>query len=131
MADPFGDQDQDFSGKGKRPAQTIEGTATEISLEPANEEAARTEPGETKGEGANEREPLDETEAREPNDDAPPARASLPEIRSFVTHLAAGLLGGLVGVIALALAWGVPSGKPGNNAAELAKLDQRIAKIES
>jgi hypothetical protein len=127
MADPFGDQDQDFSGKGKRPAQTIEGTATEISLEPANEEAARAE---TKGEGENEREPLDETEAREHND-APPARASLPEIKSFVTHLAAGVLGGLVGVIALALAWGVPSGKPGNNAAELAKLDQRIAKLES
>jgi len=127
MADPFGDQDQDFSGKGKRPAQTIEGTATEISLEPANEEAARAE---TKGEGENEREPLDETEAREHND-APPARASLPEIKSFVTHLAAGVLGGLVGVIALALAWGVPSGKPGNNSTELAKLDQRIAKLES
>ena len=130
MADPFGDQDHDSSGKGKRPAQTIEGTPTEISVEPANEEAARGEPDETKGEGENEREPLDETEAREHND-APPARASLPEIKSFVTHLAAGVLGGLVGVIALALAWGVPSGKPGNNAAELAKLDQRIAKLES
>jgi hypothetical protein len=130
MADPFGDQDQDSSGKGKRPAQTIEGTATEISVEPANEEAARGEPDETKGEGENEREPLDETEARE-HDDAPRARASLPEIKSFVTHLAAGALGGLVGVIALTLAWGVPSGKPGNNATELAKLDQRIAKLES
>jgi hypothetical protein len=130
MADPFGDQDQDSSGKGKRPAQTIEGTATEISVEPANEEAARGEPDETKGEGENERESLDETEARE-HDDAPPARASLPEIKSFVTHLAAGVLGGLVGVIALALAWGVPSGKLGNNATELAKLDQRIAKLES
>jgi len=130
IADPFGDQDQDFSGKGKRPAQTIEGTATEISFEPANEEGARAEPDETKGEGENEREPLDQTEARE-HSDAPPARASLPEIKSFVTHLAAGVLGGLVGVIALALAWGVPSGKPGNNATELAKLDQRIAKLES
>ena len=130
IADPFGDQDQDFSGKGKRPAQTIEGTATEISFGPVNEEAAGAEPDETKGEGENEREPLDQTEAREHND-APPARASLPEIKSFVTHLAAGVLGGLVGVIALALAWGVPSGKPGNNATELAKLDQRIAKLES
>jgi len=130
MADPFGDQYQDFSGKGKRPAQTIVGTAMESSVEPANEETARAEPDETKGEGENEREPLDETEAREHND-APPARASLPEIKSFVTHLAAGVLGGLVGVIALALAWGVPSGKPGNNATELAKLDQRIAKLES
>lgn len=55
MADPFGDQDQDSSGKGKRPAQTIEGTATEISVEPANEEAARGEPDETKGDGENER----------------------------------------------------------------------------
>jgi len=130
MADPFGDQDQDFSGKGKRPAQTIEGTATEISVGLANEEAARAERDETKGEGENERESLDETEARE-HDDAPPAGASLPEIKSFVTHLAAGVLGGLVGVIALALAWGVPSGKPGNHATELAKLDQRIAKLES
>src|SRR5262249_24291154 len=130
MADPFGDQDQDFSGKGKRPAQTIEGTATEISLEPANEEAARAEPVETKGEGENEREPLDETEARGHND-APPARASLPEIKSFGTHLAAGVLGGVGGGIAPALGWGGASGQPGNNATELAKLGQGIPKPEA
>jgi hypothetical protein len=130
MADPLGEQDQNFGGKGKRPAQTLEGTATEISVEPAREQAARGEPDGTQTEAENESESFDETEARE-HEDAPPARVSLPELKSFVTHLAAGVLGGLVGVIALALAWGVPSGKSGGNAPDIASLDQRIAKLES
>ena len=33
MADPFGDQDQSPGGAGKRPAPTIEGTATELAVE--------------------------------------------------------------------------------------------------
>ena len=41
MADPFSDQDHGPGGASKRPAQTIEGTATEISEESAGGEAAR------------------------------------------------------------------------------------------
>ncbi len=44
MADPFGDQDQSPGGAGKRPAQTIEGTATELSVEPEPTAEARAEP---------------------------------------------------------------------------------------
>ena len=41
MADPFSDQDHGPGGASKRPAQTIEGTATEISEEAAGGDAAR------------------------------------------------------------------------------------------
>src|SRR4029450_3645708 len=132
MADPLGDQDQ--GGKGKRPAQSIEGTATEISVEPASEEAARAEPDEADGSVEDEADdfiPGRTQETGDPDDDAPPPRATLPELKSFVTHLAAGVLGGLIGVVGLALAWGGPSGRTGGNAADIAKLDERIAKLES
>ena len=131
MADPLGDQDQ--GGKGKRPAQTIEGTATEISVEPESEEAALTEPDEAVGSVEDEADgfiPGRMQETGDP-DEAPPPRTTLPELKSFVTHLAAGVLGGLIGVVALALAWGVPSGKPSGNSADITKLDERIAKLES
>src|SRR4029453_16121190 len=132
MADPLGAQDQ--GGKGKRPGQTIEGTATEISVEPASEEAARAEPDEADGSVEDEADdfiPGRTQETGDPDDDAPPPRATLPELKSLVTHLAAGVLGGLIGVVALALALGVPSGKKRGNAADIAKLDERIAKLES
>jgi len=129
MADPLGDQDQ--GGKGKRPAQTIEGTATEISVEPGSEEAARTEPD--VGSVEDEADGFISGRMQETGDpdEAPPPRATLPELKSFMTHLAAGVLGGLIGVVALALAWGVPSGKPSGNFADITKLDERIAKLES
>ena len=41
MVEPFGDHDSGQGGAGKRPAPTIEGTATEVSVEtPADEAAA-------------------------------------------------------------------------------------------
>ena len=102
MADPFSDQDHGQGGASKRPAQTIEGTATEISEEatggdaaPKAEAAAGADRPDVAGDAAN---GIDAA--------LPPAQASLPELKSFVTHLAAGVLGGLVGVIGLALAWG-------------------------
>jgi len=132
MADPLGDQDR--GSKGKRLAQTIEGTATEISVEPGGEEAARTEPDEAVGSVEDEADgfiPGRMQETGDPEDEAPPPRATVPELKSFVTHLAAGVLGGLIGVVALALAWGVPSGKPVSNAPEIAKLNERIAQLEA
>ncbi len=44
MAHPFGDQDQSPGGAAKRPAHTIEGTATEVKVEPEPGETARAEP---------------------------------------------------------------------------------------
>ena len=128
MADPFSDQDHGLSGAGKRPAQTIEGTATEISEEAAGGGAAR----EAEAAAAADR-PEIAGEAPNGVDAAlPPAQASLPELKSFVTHLAAGVLGGLVGVVGLALAWGgLGGGGSSGPQPDIAALEARIAKLET
>src|SRR4029077_18588392 len=61
----------------------------------------------------------------------PPAQASIPELKSFVTHLAAGMLGGLIGVIGLALAWGGLGGTENVTQPDIAGLEARITKLES
>ncbi|HEY8299354.1 MAG TPA: mitofilin family membrane protein [Methyloceanibacter sp.] len=126
MADPFSDQDHGPGGASKRPAQTIEGTATEISEEAAGGDAAHE--AETAGDH-----PDIAGEAPHGVDAAlPPAQASLPELKSFVTHLAAGVLGGLVGVVGLALAWGgLGGGGSSGPQPDIAALEARIAKLET
>jgi hypothetical protein len=125
MADPF---DQDPSGASKRPAQTIEGTATEVKVEPAPGADARAE-AEPEVNASEERANRgDDSEEAS----SPPPRTSLPEFRSFMTHLAAGLLGGLIGVVALAFAWGgLGGGKEMAASPEIAKLEERLAKLEA
>jgi hypothetical protein len=133
MADPFGDQDQSPGGANKRPAQTIEGTATEVSVEPEPTAAARAEPEPPSG-GSGDRAHLAgrTAEGGEAEAPPPPPQTSLPELRGFVTHLAAGLLGGLVGVVALALAWGgLNVGKESGPSPDIAKLEERLAKLEA
>ena len=62
----------------------------------------------------------------------PPAQASLPELKSFATHLAAGLLSGLVGVVGLALAWGGLGGAGSSGPQpDIVALEARIAKLEN
>ena len=102
MADPFSDQDHGPGGASKRPAQTIEGTATEITEESAGGDAAP----EAEAAAGADRPDVAGDAANGVDAAPPPAQASLPELKSFVTHLAAGVLGGLVGVVGLALAWG-------------------------
>lgn len=150
MADPFGDHDTSQTGlgqagAGKRPAPTIEGTATEVSVnESADEEARDASPA------SHDDEPEERDEAATPEDETepepetvhaqeepesierrgPPPASSISEMKSFVTHLAAGLLSGLIGVIALAFAWHlIPTGK--SESPELGKIKERIAKLES
>ena len=121
MAEPFGDPLNPSSGK--RPAPTIEGTATEVSLDPAPGERASATPeaGESKSD-------LDGSKAKRAKDTPP--RTSPTELRSFFTHLAAGLLGGLIGVVALALAW---NKLPVRTAAppDLAPIESRLSKLET
>ncbi|MGB6346431.1 MAG: mitofilin family membrane protein [Methyloceanibacter sp.] len=125
MAEPFGDQDE--VGSGKRPAPTIEGTATEISTEPApggSDDADSAEhPAEETASG------METPEADAEAAEAPP-RTSGVEFRSFLTHLAAGLLGGLVGVLALAFAWKLI---PARNAdpSEVSAVKTRLDKLEA
>lgn len=142
MADPFGDDGMSQSGAGKRPAPTIEGTATEVSVNEAADEAARDAAPASHDDEPEERDEAstseDETEpepevAQEPESierRGPPPASSISEMKSFVTHLAAGLLGGLIGVIALAFAWHlIPTDK--GESPELGKIKERIAKLES
>jgi hypothetical protein len=125
MADPFGDPND--PGASKRPAPTIEGTATEISSEPtagaAKSEASETADGTDGDNGFGGRgEPAPEI--------APPPRTSADELKGFLTHLAAGLLGGLIGVIALAFAWKLlPLGS--GEKSEIAALQAQVNKLES
>ncbi len=142
MADPFGDDGMSQGGAGKRPAPTIEGTATDVSVNEAADEAARDaapashddEPEEREEAVAREDEPEPETAHAQEEPESverrgPPPASSISEMKSFVTHLAAGLLGGLIGVIALAFAWHlIPTGK--GESPELGKIKERIAKLE-
>ncbi len=128
MADPFSDQDHGPGGASKRPAQTIEGTATEITepsdggdAAPAAEAAAGADRSEVAGDAA-----------KGPDAAPPQAQASLPELKSFVTHLAAGVLGGLIGVVGLALAWGgLGGGESSGPQPDIAALEARVAKLEA
>ena len=122
MAEPFGDQLN--PGSGKRPAPTIEGTATEVSIDAAPGETGSPDP-------AVEAETSD-PEGPEPKHGPkkPPPRTSPTELKGFFTHLAAGLLGGLIGVVALSLFW---NKLPARNAAapDLTTIEGRLAKLES
>jgi hypothetical protein len=132
MAEPIGDQDQSPGSANKRPAQTIEGTATELSVEPAPNEEGRAAPEPPSG-GSENRPHLAGGTAEGGEAEAAPRRprTSLPELKGFVTHLAAGLLGGLVGVVALALAWGGLATREESGAPDIAALEQRLAKLEA
>jgi hypothetical protein len=148
MVEPFADHDTGQGGAGKRPAPTIEGTATEVSVETPADEAAAAEAAAAREDG--ERDEPEEEAAPESEVESkpqavhvdeepqaaerrvpPPPTATMSEMKSFVTHLAAGLLGGLIGVIALAFAWHlIPAGKD-ESAAELGKIKERVAKLEA
>jgi hypothetical protein len=143
MADGLGDHDT--QGAGKRLGPTIEGTATEVSVEaPADEKAAaeraatedenHAEAEETGGTGEDsepEPEPFQTQEHGSTEREGAPPASTIPEMKNFATHLAAGLLGGLIGVIALAFAWHlIPAGR-GDSSSELAKIEDRVAKLES
>jgi hypothetical protein len=123
MIEPFGKQE----GAGKRPAQTIEGTATEISAGPVpgaeKQGPSEPHPGETET-------PQLEGAGTGHDGETGPPRTTLSGLKSFMTHLAAGLLGGLIGVIGLAFAWdGFDFGNRAPSP-ELAALEQRVAKLE-
>jgi hypothetical protein len=126
MADPFSYQDHGLGGASKRPAQTIEGTATEITEQSAGGD--RTP--EAEAAAGQDRADVADDPANGVDAVPHPAQASESELKSFVTHLAAGVLGGLVGVVGLAFAWGGLSGVSGPQP-DIAALEARLAKLES
>jgi hypothetical protein len=121
MADTFGDQLS--AGSGKRPAPTIEGTATELSIEPAPEETASPD-------AAVEAEAQDAEGSEPKRPKGPPPRTSPTELKSFMTHLAAGMLGGLIGVVGLAVAWNMIPVRA-TKAPDLTPLESRLTKLEA
>jgi hypothetical protein len=136
---------------GKRPSPTIEGTATEVSVAP---EAQEADIGASENEGRGQSEIKDkaaadssalppDVEAKTIDEDEQPAETSEPRdsgrrsfdavllaaVTSFLTHAAAGLIGGLA--VLAAIAWGyLPMSAPAD-APDLAPLEGRIAKLEA
>lgn len=126
MANPFGDTDQAAS---KRPSQTIEGTATEVAVEPAPSDASTEASAGDRGTGADQAGGIAGDERQAPPQ---PPRTRFAALKSFMTHLAAGLVGGLIGVIAIALSsGGFGPGKDSAPSPEVTALQQRVAKLES
>jgi hypothetical protein len=137
MVEPLGDQDKDGMF-GKRPARTIEGTATELSVTPSSgaelpHEPASDEPmidEEPVGGAPDESAPAGTVEdAVKSRRKGPPPRTSPTELKGLFIHLAAGLIGGLVGVVALATAWGLLDRQQA--APQLGGIEQRLASLEA
>jgi hypothetical protein len=128
MADSFGDKDNNFGGAGKRPAPTIEGKATEVSVEPADAASRDEEAAASAGSGA-----LpggNGTQAQDAQAAPTPPRPS--RVKGFATQMLAGILGAIIGVAALGAGWNAlglgpkPSPQP-----DLSGIEARIAKLES
>ncbi|ODS02002.1 hypothetical protein AUC69_00455 [Methyloceanibacter superfactus] len=152
MVGAFGKKDNGQDQAGTRPVPTIEGTATEVTVEPETAEdvtakAAATKDDESKTNESNEdvsgtEAETEETAALEPPETEPDETechetAAPPKARGsgggrILGNLTAGLLGGLAGAGALALAW-VYLPQSMNKQAEapdLSPLESRIAKLE-
>ncbi len=132
-------------GQAKRPTPTIEGTATEVSVEPDRDEPkidesksgapadAEPEKGMSEGETPGDRDAHAGTQAKLGTDKGePPERRSLAAavlgtLTSLLTHALAGLIGGLAVLLAITLGY-LPLG---TDQAGTALLEDRIAKLES
>ena len=125
----------------KRPVPTIEGTATEVTVEPvvgaAKSEKDKASTKATKRVSAAPDKKADSAKDEKPEEIAAPemsassAPEAAPRSRGVLSVFAAGLLGGVVGVGALALAWGYLSTNEPAEAPDLTPLDARIAKLEA
>ncbi|MFO7478791.1 MAG: mitofilin family membrane protein [Methyloceanibacter sp.] len=133
MAEPIGSQDQ--AAAPKRPAPTIEGTATEVSIEPSPEAEGNPESPADPTPPPDAAEPphlTDGTADADGDANGAPPRPAFAAVKGFMTHLAAGLAGGVIGVAALALAWNhLDSGGEAVPPAAVANLEQRIAELEA
>lgn len=137
------DAPQDAGSPLKRPTPTIELEAEEVAVseneaqttdddaDAPDSGAASADTAEIGGDemvdGVRPPGPQPEDNTEEPP--SPQARAF--ELRSFATHLAAGLAGGLIGVIGVGVALDrLPSGGQDQTPAERAAMDARLAQLE-
>ena len=155
-----GSVDKKGSGRRpKRPVPTIEGTATEVTVEPVVDEATpkkdkaatktpkrASAPSDDDGTANSAKddkpEEIEPPETPAPETPAPetPAPETIasetpPRGRGVLSLFTAGILGGLVGAGALALAWGyLPTNEPLSEpveAPDLTPLEDRLAKLEA
>ena len=126
------------SGSSKRPSRTIELEAEEVEVKAKTDE---DEPAGEEGpdEAAGSLEPPEETgDEHPPPSPAPPSQRTKPsEVKSFVTHLAAGLVGGLVGVVGagialdkLPLAGLMGTSEAPEQVKQIAQIEQRLTALD-
>jgi hypothetical protein len=109
-------------GASKRPAPTIEGTATEVHPDPEASSRAAEEPARPQDAGGS------DTDPREAHESRPPAGGGRPR-RSVTSHLIALLLGAGLAVLGLYFAWDrLPVAQ---ESAMPAALDQRLQALEA
>ena len=124
MADPFGDQ-------GKRPAPTIEGTATEIKTDDETpgsvKDASPAESDEPKRGAADSELPKADGEAAASRTTPQPVRSGNP-MRNALLSLFAGLIGGALAALALPYVWKEAADV---QPADTSALAVRIAKLEA
>lgn len=132
MAKSFGDPDK--KAAGKRPAQTIDGTATEIAAEPEVEAAPETSAppdNEPEVQAKPEQIPSDETDGSKRLEFGPPPPERAPRLKRFASYLGAGLLGGAVGAAGAGIAWNGLNPGATSQAPDLSAIEQRLAKLEA
>lgn len=141
MAGSFDDKGSGPGKAGKRRSPTIEGKATEIAVEPDAEVAASAKDEAAPAPEGTASIPAAESEtASETSDVEQPETVAAPEPASrrrgsgtgaVLSHLTAGLLGGLAGAGALAVAWTYLPVTQQAEAPDLAPLEGRLAKLEA
>jgi Mitochondrial inner membrane protein len=154
MAEPNGKKSKS-PGAGKRPAPTIEGTATEVSVEmpagaapgidtsDAGAPQGKSDDGETRpsreseerqahpGGKEDQKQSRPRKETKKAASSPPPPPPPTPDSRSFALHFAAGLLGGIIAVSALGFLWDwLGFGAEKTLAPQLSTLEERLAKLE-
>lgn len=139
MAQSYGKKDTG-SGASKRPAQILEGTATEISVESSEDDAAQAKPeagtDAEQSPGAVNEKTVDEGtgdgDTKDAAADLPPPPPRKRGATGWASHLAAGILGGIAGAAGLAFAWqALPPSETAVSAPDLANVESRIAKLEA
>lgn len=143
--------DKADASSGRRPAQMIDLKAEEVETKAEKESESNAKADNAKSssvpkagakdEKADEKSEKKKSSARKtakPKPEEPPQRTKPGEVRGFVTHLAAGLVGGVIGVVGMGYGLGhMPAGlfgnaeKPAAGLEELAALEKKVTSFET